>query len=37
MTTKSDLNVDPKALRKLKLVAVAYSFVKRELYATQEA
>jgi D-alanine-D-alanine ligase len=37
MTTKARLNVDSKALKKIKLVAVAYSFVQRELFATQEA
>ena len=37
MATKSKLNVDPKALKQLKLVAVAYSFVQRELFATKEA
>src|SRR6187455_1960550 len=37
MATKPKLNVDPKALKQLKLVAVAYSFVQRELFATKEA
>ena len=37
MTTKAKLNVDQKALKTLKLVAVAYSFVQRELFATQAA
>ena len=37
MTTKAKLNIDVKSLKKLKLVAVAYSFVQRELFATKEA
>jgi hypothetical protein len=37
MATKPKLNVDLKALKQLKLVAVAYSFVQRELFATKEA
>ncbi len=37
MATKAKLNVDAKALKQLKLVAVAYSFVQRELFATKEA
>ncbi len=31
------LNIDPEALKNLKLVAVAYSFVQRELFPTQQA
>src|SRR5690349_15256781 len=34
---KAKLNIDSDALKKIKLVAVAYSFVQRELFATKEA
>jgi len=37
MTPKTKLNVDEKALSKLKLVAVAYSYVDREQFATEAA
>jgi D-alanine-D-alanine ligase len=37
MTTQTSLNIDEKALQKIKLVAVAYSFVQRELFPTHEA
>src|SRR5512138_832051 len=36
-TAKASLNVDKEALKKLKLVAVAYSYVQRELFPTKEA
>src|SRR5205809_6707615 len=36
-TTKAKLNIDADALKKIKLVAIAYSFVQRELFPTQEA
>jgi D-alanine-D-alanine ligase len=36
-TASSSLNVDLEALKTLKLVAVAYSFVQRELFPTQDA
>ena len=36
-TAKASLSVDKEALKKLKLVAVAYSYVQRELFPTQEA
>ena len=34
---KTKLNVDSDALKKVKLVAVAYSFVDRELFPNEEA
>jgi len=37
MATQTNLNVDLKALKKIRLVAVAYSCVEREQFATQEA
>jgi hypothetical protein len=37
MPPKNTLNIDRKALKKIRLVAVAYSLVQRELFATQEA
>lgn len=36
-TIKTKLNIDTDTLKKIKLVAVAYSFVQRELFPTQEA
>ncbi|HEY5901842.1 MAG TPA: hypothetical protein VIU39_04765 [Anaerolineales bacterium] len=36
-TARASLNVDKEALKKLKLVAVAYSYVQRELFPTKEA
>ena len=36
-TVKTKLNVDTDALKKIKLVAVAYSFVDRELFPNDEA
>ena len=36
-TVKVKLNIDSEELRKLKLVAVAYSFVDREFFPTEEA
>lgn len=36
-TVKTKLNVDTEALKKIKLVAVAYSFVQRELFPTEDA
>src|SRR5438128_8380047 len=37
MPNKTKLNVDLKALKQIRLVAVAYSFVQREQFATEEA
>src|SRR5262245_47059092 len=34
---KIELAIDRQALKKLKLVAVAYSYVKREMFATEDA
>src|SRR5690349_19349555 len=34
---KIELAIDKKALKKLKLVAVAYSYVQREMFATEDA
>lgn len=34
---KTRLNIDSEALKKIRFVAVAYSFVKRELFPTEEA
>src|SRR5436190_5454625 len=34
---KTELAIDKKALKKLKLVAVAYSYVEREMFATEDA
>jgi len=36
-TVKTKLNVEPEALKQLKLVAVAYSFVQEEFFPTKEA
>ena len=36
-TVKTKLNVDSEALKKIKLVAVAYSFVNPELFPNEEA
>src|SRR5688572_21428420 len=36
-TEKVELAVDKKALKKLKLVAVAFSYVEREMFATEDA
>jgi D-alanine-D-alanine ligase-like ATP-grasp enzyme len=36
-TLKGKLNVDPDELKKIKLVAVAYSFVEKELFPNEEA
>src|SRR3990172_3960112 len=36
-TTKTKLNIFSDELKKMKLVAVAYSFVNRELFPTEEA
>ena len=36
-TVKTKLNIDSDALKKIKLVAVAYSFVDRELFPNEEA
>ena len=36
-TVKTKLNVDSDALKKIKLVAVAYSFVDRDLFPNEEA
>jgi D-alanine-D-alanine ligase len=36
-TVKTKLNVDTEALKKIKLVAVAYSFVQKDLFPTKDA
>ena len=36
-TVKTKLNIDSDALKKIKLVAVAYSFVDRDLFPNEEA
>jgi D-alanine-D-alanine ligase len=36
-TVKTKLNVDTEALKKIKLVAVAYSFVQKDLFPTEDA
>ena len=36
-TVKTKLNIDADALKQIKLVAVAYSYVEREFFPTEDA